>query len=127
MRLTNLNVEVFTGSFAATGNGAANDVDITEALTKFPWVGDVVLQLIVARTEGSSTTDISLLISLDGGTTYTSALAFTQITGASGSEIKTLTVPAGALVKTDINMGSSTTSTITLRACGKVMGTVLNA
>jgi hypothetical protein len=116
-------VTVFTGSFAVGGNGAAaNDFSITETLAKYPWVGDVVLQWVVARTAGSSTTDLSILASLDGGTTYSSLVAFTQITGASGDEIKTVKVPKGALLKTDINLGAATTSTISLYAAGSILG-----
>lgn len=127
MRVTNLNVKVFSGSFAVTGNGTTNDIDITEALTKYQWVGNVLLQFIVARTAGSSTTDAAIMVSLDGGTTYSTLTAISQVEGASASEVKSITVPAGAKVKTDINLGTGTTSTITCYACGKVLGPVLNA
>ena len=114
---------IINGSYAVGGNGAAaNDFDITDKLTGPKWVGPVVLQLVVARTAGSSTSDISLMISLDGGTTYTSWVAFTQISGASGSEIKEVTIPGGALIKTDINLGSGTTSTYQLFAAGQMDG-----
>ena len=127
MRVTNLNVKVFSGSFDADGNGTTNDIDITEALTKYQWVGNVLLQFIVARTAGSSTTDAAIMVSLDGGTTYSTLTTISQVSGAAANEVKSITVPAGAKVKTDINLGTSTTSTITCYACGKVLGPVLNA
>ncbi len=118
-------VLVFSGSFAVGGNGAAaNDFDITDKLSKFRWIGDVVLQWVVARTAGSSTTDLSILASLDGGTTYSSLVAFTQVSGATGTELKTVTIPAGAKIKTDINLGTGTTSTIKLYAAGPIEGGV---
>lgn len=116
-------VLVFTGSFAEAGNGtASNDFDVSSLLNKYRWVGTVTLQWIVARTAGSSTTDLTILASLNGGTTYSALVAFTQISGASGNEIKQVAIPGDALLKTDINMGSSTTSTITVYACGYVDG-----
>lgn len=125
MRVTNLNVKVFSGSFDADGNGDENDIDITEALTRYQWVGNVLLQFIVARTDGASTTDVAIMVSLDGGTTYSTLTAITQVEGAAANEVKSITVPAGAKVKTDINLGTGTTSTITCYACGKVLGPVL--
>ena len=116
MRVTDLNVKVFSGSFAVGGNGTTNDIDITEALTRYQWVGNVLLQFIVARTAGSSTTDVAIMVSLDGGTTYSTLTAISQVEGASANEVKSITVPAGAKVKTDINLGASTTSTITCYA-----------
>lgn len=123
MKVTGLKQLIFSKSCSDAGNGAAaNDFRIDGTLCKFPFLGPVVLQWIVTRTAGSSTTDLSLMVSLDGGTTYSSLVAFTQITGASGNEVKSINLPAGALVKTDINMGSSTTSTVKLYVCGAVLG-----
>lgn len=127
--VTDLKVQVFTGSFAVGGNGAAaNDFDITDALSKFSWVGYVTLVWKVARSGGSSTTDLTITTSADGGTSYVTLVAFTQISGATGGEVKLIAPPCNkALYKTDINLGSGTTSTITLWAMGKVAGPVLDA
>ena len=118
-----LKVKVFTGSFAVGGNSAAaNDFSISEVLSKYKWVGTPTLQWIVARTAGSSTTDLTITASLDAGTTYSTLVSFTQISGATGAEIKQVPLPGGALLKTDINLGSGTTSTITLYVAGYVEG-----
>jgi len=137
--IRDLLVTVFTGSFAVGGNGAAaNDFDITDELAKFPWVGPVTLQIVAARTGGSSTTDLNILESLDGGTTYSVVLGltnnasttktFTQISGATGDEGIVIAPPSGlALYKTDINLGSGTTTTITVYAAGKIAGQAMMA
>jgi hypothetical protein len=108
---------VFTGSYAVGGNGGVNTFDITDKVTKFRWVGDVTFQWIVARTAGASTTDMTLNASLDGGTTYTALVAFTQI-AASGNGIKQVTIPGGALIQAAITEGAGTTATITLYIAG---------
>ena len=128
MRLTDLRVTVFTGSYAAAGNGAAaNDFDITDALSKYQWVGDVTLHLVVARTGGASTLDVVLTASLDG-TNYANLVAFTQIDAATGIEMKVIAPPGNkALYKTNIDLGSVSTYTVTVYASGKVLGPVLNA
>lgn len=123
----NFKALVFTGSFAVGDNGAAaNDFDITDELNKYQWVGPITLQWVVARTAGSSTTDLTINVSADG-TTYSALVAFTQISGATGAEVKSINPPGQALYKTDINLGSGTTSTISVYAIGKVAGPVLNA
>lgn len=121
-RASGLVAVVVNGSYAVGGNGGVNDFDITDQLTKYRFYGPITLQLVVARTAGSSTTDVALLCSLDGGTTYSSLLAFTQISAETGDEIKQITVPSGAKVKTDIDLGSGTTSTIKLYVSGAVSG-----
>lgn len=124
----NLKVTLFSGSYAVGGNGAAaNDFDISDELNAYPWVGPVVLHLVWARTAGASTLDVVLTISLDGGTTYTAWKTFTQGDAASGSEVLEANVPAGALIKTDINLGASTTCTVAVYATGKVAGKVMLA
>lgn len=113
---------VISGSYAVGGNGGVNDFDITDALTSPQWVGPIVLQMVGTKTAGSSTLDVILLLSMDGGTTYTQWLAFTQLNNASGSEVKEVHVPGGALIKTDINLGSGSTYTVKLYATGQTAG-----
>lgn len=121
LRASGLCKLVFSGSFAVGGNGlAANDFSITDKLAKFRFFGPIVLQWVVTRTAGASTTDLTITASLDGGTNYTTLIAFTQISAGSGSEIKSITIPAGAKIKTDINLGTGTTSTIALYVAGCV-------
>jgi len=122
-RVTGLTQKVFTGSYVAAGSGtAANDFNVEGTLSKFPFNGDITLQLVAARTGGASTLDVVLLCSLDGGTTYSTLVTFTQITGASGAEIKQLNFPMGAKIKTDINVGSASTFTVTVYVCGPALG-----
>ena len=121
-KISKLRATVLNGSYAVGGNGGVNDFDITDKLTKYPFVGNVTLQLVWAKTAGSSTLDVILMASLDGGTTYTTLLAFTQCDGTSGSEIKQIALPAGALIKTDINLGSGSTYTAKVYVCGNVQG-----
>lgn len=115
---------VFHDHLAAAGNGAAANDFRLGVLEDKNWVGLVTLQLVAeAADTGTSTLDVVITASLDGGTTYNTLLSFTQITGGSaGNEIKQITIPAGALLKTDINLGSATTYPVTLYATGAIAG-----
>jgi hypothetical protein len=136
MKINDLKVKVISGSYAVGGNGAAaNDFDITAALAKYQWIGNVTLQLIGTVTGGSSTYDLNILVSMDGGTTYTvvtglqlggsTTKTFTQLT-TTGHGLAVIPAPCGtAKYKTDQNLGTSTTFTIDVYACGKVSGPAL--
>jgi len=138
MKLTPVTITVFSGSYAVGGNGAAaNDFDITDELAKFNWVGPVTLQLVGTVTGGSSTYDLNILVSMDGGTSYSvitclngSASAtktFTQL-ATTGHEAVVIAAPVStALYKTDQNLGTATTFTIAVYASGVVQGPALMA
>jgi hypothetical protein len=115
---------VFHGHYAAADNTAAGNDFRIDVLEDKNWIGLVTLQLVAeAADTGTSTLDVVIKASLDAGTTYNTLLSFTQITGGSaGNEIKQITIPAGALLKTDINLGSATTYPVTLYAQGAIHG-----
>jgi hypothetical protein len=138
MKVNDLKVTVIDGSYAVGGNGAAaNDFDITAKLAKYQWIGPVTLQLVGTVTGGSSTYDLNILVSMDGGTTYSvltplqqgggsTTKTFAQLT-TTGHGIAVIAPPCGnALYKTDQNLGSGTTFTIKVYASGKVSGPALN-
>ncbi len=122
MKTTGLSQKVFSGSYAVGGNGTTNTFNVEATLAKFPFLGDIILQLVVARTAGASTTDAKLQVSLDNGVTYNDFVTFTQISAATGSEVKSVSAPLGAKIKAVLTLGSATTSTIALYVCGAAHG-----
>lgn len=76
--------------------------------------------LSAARKSGAGALDVKLQVSGDRGATWVDypSGAFTQITGASGSQAMKVD-PLGSLVRAVVTVGATTTFDVDVRLCGR--------
>ena len=95
--------------------------DVSKWFNSMAWGSDLVLAWEVARTAGSSTCDGKLQTSVDGGSTYRDGDSFTQVSGATGGEVKQVLKFADKM-KLVITIGSASTFTVKVYLIGLAVG-----
>jgi hypothetical protein len=110
-----VSVQVVNGSYGAgTSNISLN------SYLKLPWLSIQSMSWEVARTAGSSTADGKIQVSSDG-TNYRDGDSFTQVTGASGGEVKPVT-KIGKTARFVVTIGTTTTFTVKVWLHGVMAG-----
>lgn len=91
-------------AYSVTASGATN-IDITDAMKKGNWTCAPVVCASLDEVSGAVTCDCKVQISLNGGTTYTDAVTFTQAS-ADAVEQKAFTIPPfGDKVRVVVTLG----------------------
>jgi len=107
--------------------GTPFNLDVSAKLGKLPYTapGGFAMGWEVARTTGASTCDGKLQGTNDG-TNWIDIVAFTQVTGATGRELKLVTMMTDRL-RFVVAIGATTTFTVKVYVYPALMGSVPTA